>query len=499
MFYTRTTKTGSGAIAVQVVRYENRKKVIAIHIGSAYSETDILSLKKAAKQWIERAARQSNLFSKSDKKNNPYLLPLDKCTYLGIRYFFIYEILSRLLFLFKFHLFHNSLLTDMVLIRMVEPASKLRSLKLLERYFGITHDVNNLYRQLKKLSGLKNQAEDKIVAIAKKHFNFNFSLVFYDVTTLYFESFEPDDLRRCGFSKDNKSNQPQILIGLFVNTDGFPVAYEIFAGSKFEGHTFIPAITAFKNRHTIDRLVVVADAAMISFDNVTALKANNLKYIVGARLNNLAADVLKIITKKLSREDGATIRIKTTNGDLICGFSKARWRKDKRELERQINRAELALKIPSKIKRLKFVKNKTANKYELNRELIKKQQSLLGIKGYYTNLSKETNNQEIIRHYHSLWHVEQAFRIAKSDLQMRPIYHFKEQTIQTHVLICFMALAISKYIEIKTGKSIKHIITLLKDVTDARILNTLTNQEITLRSKIPQEVNDLIRKLDVWY
>lgn len=484
---------------MQIVRYENRKKIIAVHIGSAHSQAEILSLKQTARQWIERTSRQMSLLPEDKKRAVSHLLPLDKCQYLGIRYAFIYEILSQLFIVFKFHLFNNSLLTDLVLMRIVEPASKLRSLQLLEQYFDIKHSPNNLYRQLKKLAGLKDQAEDKIIAVAKKHFNFDFSLVFYDVTTLYFESFEPDDLRKCGFSKDNKANQPQIVIGLMVNTDGFPIAYEIFAGNKFEGHTLIPVIKNFKQRHSIESLTVVADAAMISLDNVRALEQVKLNYIVGARIGNLSPKLQAEINQKLGGQHGATVRVITTHGSLVCDFSQKRYLKDKREIDKQIQKAERALENPGAIRRTKFLKT-GQTQYELNAELIRKTKLLLGIKGYYTNLLREqANDQTVINHYHNLWRVEQAFRIAKSDLRTRPIYHFKEPSIQAHVLICFMALAVSTYMENKTGKSIKHIIASLKGVTDARILNMLTNQEITLRSEIPQETEELLRKLNAWY
>jgi len=149
-------------------------------------------------------------------------------------------------------------------------------------------------------------------------------------------------------------------------------------------------------------------------------------------------------------------------------------------------------------KRTKFIKNKDDEKTEqvLNVDLIGKTKQLLGIKGYYTNLTDETD-KTIIDHYHNLWQVEKAFRIAKSDLAMRPIYHFKKQAIEAHILICFMALAVCKYMELKTKRSIKRIVKLLKGVTDARLKNMITNEEFILRSKISKETKKLLKTL--WY
>ena len=496
MFYIRTTKTASGSTAIQIVRYQNRKKVIVLHIGSARDKKELAALTQTANAWIEKTSKQKPLFPQVASSS---LVALDKCQYLGFRYSLVYESLQKLFTIFKFHLLHNKLLTDLVAARIVQPGSKLQSLEFLQDFLGIKHQHRELYRQLPKFINLQDQVEAKILAIAKKEFNFDFSFVFYDVTTLYFESFEADELRKPGFSKDNKAQQPQIVIGLLVNNDGFPVAYQIFEGNKFEGHTLIPVIAAFKRKHKVKTLTVVADAAMISFINITALKDSGLHYIVGARTGSLSPKVIKEVSGSLNQQDGATIRKTTDYGDLICEFSQKRFAKDKREMDKQIKKAEDLLKDPSGIKRTKFIKAKNNAAYELNQGLKEKTELLLGIKGYYTNLGAEINDRMIIQHYHNLWRVELAFRIAKSDLQMRPIYHFKEKTIKAHILICFMALAVCKYMELKTNKSTKHIIKLLKGVTDARILNTLTNKEITLRSQISEETQQLLTQMGVWY
>jgi transposase len=335
--------------------------------------------------------------------------------------------------------------------------------------------------------------------LAITEFGFDFSLVFYDVITLYFESFKSDELRKPGFSKDSKSNQPQIVIGLVVNNMGFPVAYEVFEGNKFEGHTIIPVIQAFKEKHGAKTLTVVADAAMISFDNVQSLKTNGLKYIAGARIGGLPSKLIKDLSERLQGKDGVTTRVKTPHGDMVCGFSAKRYAKDKREMEKQIKKAEGLLQKPSGMKRTKFVKSDNKARYELNAKLIEKTGLLLGLKGYYTNLDKEVSNRAIVDHYHNLWHVEQAFRVAKNDLQTRPIFHFKQNAIRVHILICFMALAISKYMEIRTDKSIKQIIRAFRRITDAKILNTITKEETIMRSKIPDEVSAVLKKMDLSY
>lgn len=492
MFYIRTTKTTSGAGAVQIVRYQNRKTIIVQHIGSTHDEQELTVLKQTAREWIETNAHQSSLFPSSRST----IIPLHQCQYLGFRYGLLYETLNRLLTMFKFHLLQNKLLTDLVIARIAEPGSKLQSLAFLKQFLGIEHQRRDLYRQLSQLSNEQLTVEAKVLAVAKKEFHFNFSMVFYDVTTLYFESFDEDDLRKPGFSKDNKIQQPQILIGLLVTTEGFPVAYQIFEGNTFEGHTLIPIIKAFKRKHKIGSLTVVADAAMISLENIIALTKSNLHYVVAARTANLSPELIAKVSIQLDQRDGATVRIPTEGyGDLICEFSAKRFAKDHREMQKQIKKAEELLQYPSLIKRTKFIKSIGQNTYTFNNELVKKTKLLLGMKGYYTNLGKDVSDRLIIEHYHNMWRVEQVFRIAKSDLQMRPMYHFKKHTIKAHVLICFMALAICKYMELKSGKSTKHIVKALKGVTDARILNKLTKEEVILRSEINEDTKNLLSHL----
>lgn len=507
MYSVRTTKTASLTTAVQIVRYENRKKIIVKHIGSAKTPEEIISLKQLAQSWIEKTTQQQPLFTTSVTTKSS-LFPLDKAEYLGARYTFIYDVLVRLFHQFRFQTVKNQFLLDLVLMRIILPVSKLESLEYLSEMFGIQYGKSSLYQALFSFPALKTTIEEKVVDFAKQNFSFDFSIVFYDVTTLYFESFKEDEdnFRKPGFSKDNKPNQPQIVIGLIVTQEGFPVSYEVFAGNTFEGKTFIPTIIKFKETYRVKTLTVVADAAMISLDNVERLKDHQLSYIVGGRVANLKREEMEQIKKELvgqrqtieelEKADGCSIKIETERGLLVCYFSFARYKKDKRDMEKQIDKAERLLEEKDALKRTKFIKTIGKTKQEINSNLIEKTKLLLGIKGYYTNLT-EVDNATIISQYHNLWHVEKAFRIAKSDLAMRPIYHFRKQAIEAHILICFMALAVCKYMEIKTGKSTKRIVKLLKSITEARIKNKLTGEIIVMRQELSEEVKQLWKTLSL--
>ncbi|MBI3220221.1 MAG: IS1634 family transposase [Bacteroidetes bacterium] len=487
----RIVKTASGAQAVQVVRYQHNKRVIVQHIGSAHSGEELNEFILIAEEWIKDFSNQLSVFPDEDPNK---LLHLNHCKFIGVKYHFFRDLVNTL---------HDNagfgdlpaLLNDLVTIRMFEPASKLRSLALLEQFFGIKHSRKSYYRIAPQCIELKAMVEQKVIAFARENYAFQFDLVFYDVTTLYFETFEEDELRKNGFSKDNKSQQPQILIALMVSKEGFPIAYEVFSGNTFEGHTIIPVVKQFVKSHEVKEFTVVADAAMISTENVKQLAPNNINYIVGARLGNIGSALLENIDKNISRVDGKSIRIKTDNGYLICSYSSVRYRKDLYEMNRQIEKAKQVIEKPSKSKKLKFTKTNN-QQIEINEGLIEKTKKLLGIKGYYTNLEESVaDNKTIIERYHELYKIEQAFRISKSDLQTRPIFHFKEQPIKLHILICFMALVISKHIELKAGISVRRFLDESKKIVDGQILNEMTRKIITVKAEPTPKMKDIISKL----
>jgi transposase len=344
----RIVKTASNAKAVQVVRYQNNKRIVLKHIGSAHSEEELNDLLLFAEEWMKNYCQQSSIFP---DENPNKLLHLNHISFVGVKFQFFY---NQIHYLIKSIKLDNLpiLLSDLVVIRIFDPASKLRSLELLSQYFGINHNRKTYYKIAPECLNLKQIVERKVVEFAQAHYAFNYDIIFYDVTTLYFETFEQDDLRKNGFSKDSKSQQPQILIALMVSKEGFPIAYEIFPGNTFEGHTIIPSIKNFIERNKVKNFTVVADAAMISTENIQQLTQNKINYIVGARLGNLSSKLLETIDKCITREDGKSIRLKTDNGYLICSYSSVRYRKDKYEMEKQIIKAEQIIAKPSKSKRL---------------------------------------------------------------------------------------------------------------------------------------------------
>lgn len=492
MYKIRKIQYATKSVSIQVYRIENRKRKIIRHIGTAHNDQELENLIELARAFIEKVSKQLVLFENQPTNK---IINLSQYDYLGIYYSFYYELIHKLIIVIGFDKLKINILLDLVIIRMFEPTSKLRSIELIWEYFGVKHRRQSYYDVAPEVSRLKKSAEKIVLDFAKKNYSFEYDLLFYDVTTLYFETFEEDNFRKNGFSKDNKSQQPQILVALMVSKEGFPISYEVFSGNTFEGHTIIPVIKDFISKNKVNAFTIVADAAMISSENIKALLEQKINYIVGARLGNISKELFEKIDTSLLRKDGRTIRIKTENGYLICSYSDVRYRKDKYEMNNQLEKAKKAILQPSKSKKLKFTVSKE-KKLELNHSLIQKTEKLLGIKGYYTNIEESiASNQLIINHYLQLFKVEQAFRMSKSDLQARPIFHFKEDPIKLHILICFIALVVSKHIELKTNTSIKNFIHQCKKVTDARIINKITNKEYNLRAVLSDNFFHLFQKL----
>lgn len=489
----RLVRTASGSVAVQVVDYRGKQTIIRKHIGSAKIKADIPFLKELAREWMVEFSGQQSLLPKETSDD----ILLGKYKYRGFRYGLVEEAIRQIFDTLGLDCVggnRRKMFLDLSLIRVVEPASKRESQRLLSLLFGIKHDLTAIYRSLSSFSGLKDEVEEKLIAFAQKGFGFDFSFVLYDITTLYFETFSEDELRKVGFSKDNKVGQPQILVGLIVSREGFPLSFTVFEGNTFEGNTLIPIIVDFKKKHRIQTLTVVADAAMISHKNITALKKAELSYIVGARLGNMNKQIIAQIDRELPRRDGASVRLTTADGFLIAHFSAKRYTKDKHEMEGQLEKAKAIKEGKREIRRNKFLSRSTKTTYTLNTAVIEKTKLLLGVKGYHTDLTLP--EKIIIERYADLWQVERAFRISKNDLATRPVYHFHKQTIIAHLLICIVSLAVCKYLEIQTGKSARYVIDKLKSVTDARMLNIITGKEIIMRREITDEIQTLLSQIN---
>jgi transposase len=490
MFRVRKVRTKSGSTAIQVVQYKGHRAKIAKHVGSAKDDIEYDLLLKKAQAWIEEQTLQANLFP--DQKQKVLIVERGEC--VAVTHDFAYQFFKSCLD--ECDLTHlPSLLLDLAIMRLIEPASKWRSIELLSRYFGIKYS-QRIYRTIPKLIIHKADIEQRAYSVAEQKFKEQFYYVLYDVTTLYFESFKADELKIQGFSKDNKSQQPQIVIGLLVTQSGLPLSYNVFAGNTFEGKTMLPIVEGFMSKHPRAKPIVVADAAMLDEERLAELRGKNISYIVGARLANANLSLIKQIHGTLNAVNGAIARLQSKHGDLICDFSSIRYKKELTDLNKLVQKAEELVAKQSSGTRVKFIKRVSKEKIELNTALIEKRKLLLGIKGYCTDLPEsQLSSQQAIERYHHLWRVEQSFRMSKFDLEARPIYHQKEEAIRSHVLICFVALIIEKYLELITKMSLRNIKLLVWNITESHIRDTITKETFKFSSPTKEIMNSPLAPL----
>lgn len=277
-------------------------------------------------------------------------------------------------------------------------------------------------------------------------------MLFYDMTTLYFEASDEDDLRKTGFSKDGKHQCPQIFIGLLVGIGGYTIGYDIYEGNTYEGHTLIPFLEKISAKFNLNKPVVVADSGLLSNENIKALEEKQYEYIIGARLKNESKKIKEQILKK-KFIDGTTISIKKSSTTrLIANYSDVRASKDAYNRKRGLHRLEKQIRAGKLTK--SSINNKGYNKYlkmigdvkiEIDYEKYSNDNQWDGLKGYITNT--KLSNNEVLENYKNLWHIEKAFRMSKTDLRIRPIYHRLKNRIEAHICISFTAYCIYKELE----------------------------------------------------
>ena len=452
----RKVKTHSGSTAIQVGSYKGKNFILRKHIGSAKDTEKIKELTFLAEEYIRSHSSQLTLNFNPQSEEILFKRGVKvKKACLQAAYDYLNSIYTFL----GLNQLHTPVLKHFAMMRVLEPASKIKSIALLDKYFGIHYTKTTAFRELGKLTTLKEDVIKKVIVYAQRNLHFDFSLVFYDVTTLYYETSQGDEFRTSGFSKDNKINQPQILIGLVVNRDGFPIYYDIFKGNTFEGKTIIPVISGIKEKYHIDSFTVIADAGMLSQENLAELNQLGIGFVVGGRTGKLNLRQVQQIADSLNRVNHNIVRV----GETIYEYSAKRATKDKADHDKQLQKALYLLSHPGKVfKRSTLLTGNGKKAFRLNSVLVEKHRLLEGIKGYGTNITR-IPEKLLIERYHDLWKVEQAFRITKSDLEARPIYHRKKQSIEYHILIVFVALCMGKIIELTQGRTLQRVVDELKD------------------------------------
>ncbi len=450
MFF-RKKKNTSGVISVQIIDKSDGKYKLLKTIGSSANDLVIDQLVAQAKDYILHYGGQTTLdfiLGDDQKYFQSIYENIQQVQLLGPEI-----ILGKLFNEIGFDVIKDELFKHLVIARLVYPVSKLKTIDYLQKYKGITLTANDIYRYLDKLHSTQIK---QIQAISFNHtlqlLNNQLSVVFYDVTTIYFEAPDEDDLRKTGFSKDGKHSQPQILLGLLVSENGYPLDYEIFEGNTFEGHTMLPVIEAFKAKYKMQQLVVVADAGLMSNKNINELLDKQYEFIIGGRIKNetkqLQAQILACTI-----EDGQSTEIrKDAFQRIVVSYSTARALKDAHNRNKGLERLKKQMASGKLTKQ--HINNKGYNKYlklegeikiAIDENKFKDDAKWDGLKGYITNTT--LNKEDVLNYYKQLWQIEKTFRITKTDLRIRPIFHFKKRRIEAHVCIAFVACKVYKELE----------------------------------------------------
>jgi len=492
----RTVKTASGATAVQIVWSSRRGSRSIEHLGSAHDDEQVAALKAAAEERLVGGQTELDLGLVA-VASEPLPITSSRMSHLWNGLGIVYEELG-----FGSVTHGDSVFRDLVLARIIEPTSKIDAARVLGEVGVEAVSYATLKRRLPAYA--KDGFRQALSGACAAHAGLGpASLVLYDVSTLYFETDAGDGFREPGFSKERRL-EPQITIGLLTDATGFPLRVEAFEGNKAETSTMLPVINAFKAAHRLTDVTVVADAGMISETNQTAIQAAGLSFILGTRIPREPQVVTEWRNRNPGKEipDGhvftqpwpATGREKARgipDRVIYYQYRADRARRTLRGIDEQIAKAQKAVDGKAAVKRNRFIKLTGATK-SIDRALETKTRALAGLKGYTTNMTG-ASAEFVIDSYHRLWRIEKSFRMSKHDLQARPIYHHKRQSIDAHLAIVFAALAVSHRIETRTGWSIK------KFVQTARRYRTIQistgHHTITAADPLPDDLREALARI----
>jgi transposase len=492
--FIRKKKNRSGNISVTIINKAGGIYEVVKSFGSSNTAQGVELLYQKARRHLESLSQQPSLFiSGEDALIESYLSTIQngQVQVKGPELVFgkLYDHLG-------FCDIKEDLFRHLVIARLSYPGSKLKTIDYLYHYLSIEITVDAVYRFLDKLqSSLKEQVEQIAFAHTKSVLKNNISVIFYDMTTLHFEASDEDDLRKTGFSKAGKHQHPQIYLGLLVAAGGFTIGYDIFEGNIYEGNTLIPVIEKFERKFNLSKPIVVADAGLLSNNNVALLEEQGYSYILGARIKNETTAIKqKIINAGL--RDGQTLVIKKQDTKrLIISYTTARAARDEHNRKRGLRRLEKQIKSGRLTK--SSINNKGYNKYlkmqgdvhiEIDYEKYRQDKQWDGLKGYLTNC--RLKERQIIDHYKQLWQIEKAFRISKTDLKIRPVYHRLRHRIEAHICMAFVAYSIYKELERILKKEKSHLS--LKEAAE------LTHTIYQLNVILPQSKHEksIILKMD---
>jgi hypothetical protein len=358
---------------------------------------------------------------------------------------------------------------------MTSPGSKMGLSTWLAKYYADSVSLDSIYRFMDNFHGKKRKVMDIVRRNSESIAGNRINLMLYDVTTLYFESFEEDELRQCGYSKDKKFHETQVVLALAATTDGMPIWYETYPGKTWEGHTFKEFVQKWKDTALPGTEgIIVADCGMFSSCNLAELKENGLRYVLGVPLKKLSDDMKELVLnlagyKEIKYGDEENIKylaIKREDGtSILSTWSEKRAKKNSFDRQKLIDRVMKKLsknkKNQGKLKAGELIGNRGVkkyirlsegeeqNSYVIDKKMIEEDSKWDGLRGVITDLPLNTSQdvKDVLSHYGSLWKIEECFRISNTDLKIRPIYHWTQKRVEAHILLCYLVFACMRYLE----------------------------------------------------
>jgi hypothetical protein len=532
-------RTASGATAVQIAEYvEGRRRIVA-HVGSAHTEAELGLLLERARGLLKVAdqdeldlgveptprkgrlvppANQAGLFAGHAVATEQPAGRLERVAaprVVATSSRLLYDVLAEVYNALGFTVVGDDVFRDLVIARIVEPTSILDTGRVLTDLGRAPASDKTMRRTLSRAQ--QRGYRDQIAAACFTHAatSGDVSLCLYDVTTLYFEAEKEDDLRKVGYSKERRVD-PQVVVGLLVDRHGFPLEIGCFEGNKAETTTIVPIVKAFQERHSVADMVVVADAGMLSASNLRELDQAHLRFIVGSRVTKAPADleshfrwhgdaftdgqIIDTITPRnqCTVENDPAVKAEPVwdpathprSWRAVWAYSTKRAARDNTTLTLQENRAKEVVDGQRTARTPRFVKT-THGTRSLDEAALARARRLVGLKGYVTNIPAALMAaEEVIASYHDLWHVEQSFRMSKTDLRARPMFHRTQDAIEAHLTIVFTALAVARELQNRTGLALRNLLRQLRPLRSATIAINGTQQ--TFPPAIPADKQTIL-------
>ncbi|WP_431521101.1 IS1634 family transposase [Citricoccus muralis] len=504
--FVRKVKTASGATAVQIAHTKRGIQKIVEHIGSGHTDAEIAALVHIAKTKIagDQEELDLELPSTPDQPGAQPSVALIGPRGTGSSAQLLWNVLEDAYQHLGFTGVGNTVFQKLVLARLIEPTSKTDTIRVLEELGVKAPSLRTIWRTLAE--SISQDWRDGFSRAAYAHAlktagHAGLSVVLYDVTTLYFDANDEDELRKVGMSKERRVD-PQIVVGLLVDREGFPLEIHCFEGNKAETLTLVPVLRSFQDRHQVKDLVVVADAGMLSAANLNALEDAGFSFIVGSRITKAPYDLAEHFDRHGTYfTDGQVLESSRTMGTgtnararrVVYHYSFQREKRDNYSLNKQIEKAEKVASGARPVRKDRFVKL-TGKKPGVDWALVERARQLLGLKGYVTNISPQVlEGGAVVAAYHDLWKVEKSFRMAKSDLRARPMFHHQRDSIEAHLTIVFCALAVARHLQAVTGVSIKKLVQALRPLRTVTI--DINGQQLTAAPSIPADAQKLLDSL----